>query len=159
MMEEINSDEESLSGNLVSEFSGVRSKVSQVISIKQYFEKIQGDEFKDRVVRYRIDCYPRFQRIQCRLLCRVSSHQQLRKSPLRPEVQRHHPSLLLLLASRSVLQPRCHPFPPAGNGKKLSAGKHCSCNTRSRNARSIRLTPACSASPRSRFPCPIRQRL
>ena len=54
MMEEINSDEESLSGNLVSEFSGVRSKVSQVISIKQYFEKIQGDEFKDRVVRYRI---------------------------------------------------------------------------------------------------------
>lgn len=53
MMEEINSDEESLSGNLVSEFSGVRSKVSQVISIKQYFEKIQGDEFKDRVVRYR----------------------------------------------------------------------------------------------------------
>ena len=53
-MEETISKESQSPGYLVSEFTGVRSKKSQTISIKQYLDKVRSDEFKEKVLRHRL---------------------------------------------------------------------------------------------------------
>lgn len=53
-MEETISKESQSPEYLVSEFTGVRNKKSQTISIKQYLDKVRSDEFKEKVLRHRL---------------------------------------------------------------------------------------------------------
>ena len=53
-MEETISKESQPPEYLVSEFTGVRNKKSQTISIKQYLDKVRSDEFKEKVLRHRL---------------------------------------------------------------------------------------------------------